>query len=217
MKKIFLLISIFFFAAGIGRQAEVKSQNRPDRPLVDNPSYMEGGKDEVLIAATDFGNISRYEKRVIDEVGEQKGFRSSGYAKPNMDAFSGEERIVTLIDSAYSYIGTPYKAAGATRSGMDCSGFVSTAFGAIDINLSRSSTEMATQGKDIPLNQATVGDLLFFKTTRKRNRISHVGIIVEAGDDIKFIHASTSQGVMVSSLSEPYWQRAYTKASRVLK
>ena len=75
---------------------------------------------------------------------------------------------------------------------------------------------MATQGRDIPLSQAVVGDLLFFKTTRKRNRISHVGIVVETGDEVKFIHSSSSQGVIVSSLSEPYWQRAYAKTSRVL-
>lgn len=211
MKKIFPTLT-FAFLAGLSLQA----QNRPARELVDNPSYMEGAND-MLIAATDFGNISRYEREVIDESAMPISRRAELLIKPDMAALGAEERIVTLIDSAYSYIGTPYKWAGTSRSGMDCSGFVSTAFSAINVPLSRSSTEMSTQGRDIPLSQAEVGDLLFFKTTRKRNRISHVGIVVGVGDEVKFIHASVSQGITVSSLSEDYWQKAYAKTSRVLK
>ena len=211
MKKIFPTLT-FAFLAGLSLQA----QNRPARELVDNPSYMEGAND-MLIAATDFGNISRYEREVIDESAMPISRRAELLIKPDMAALGAEERIVTLIDSAYSYIGTPYKWAGTSRSGMDCSGFVSTAFSAINVPLSRSSIEMSTQGKDIPLSQAEVGDLLFFKTNRKRIRISHVGIVVGVGDEVKFIHASVSQGITVSSLSENYWQKAYAKTSRVLK
>ncbi|WP_454952517.1 C40 family peptidase [Capnocytophaga granulosa] len=211
MKKIFPTLT-FAFLAGLSLQA----QNRPARELVDNPSYMEGAND-MLIAATDFGNISRYEREVIDESAMPISRRAELLIKPDMAALGAEERIVTLIDSAFSYIGTPYKWAGTSRSGMDCSGFVSTAFSAINVPLSRSSTEMSTQGTDIPLSQAEVGDLLFFKTNRKRNRISHVGIVVGVGDEVKFIHASVSQGITVSSLSENYWQKAYAKTSRVLK
>lgn len=211
MKKIFPTLT-FAFLAGLSLQA----QNRPARELVDNPSYMEGAND-MLIAATDFGNISRYEREVIDESAMPISRKAELLIKPDMAALGAEERIVTLIDSAYSYIGTPYKWAGTSRSGMDCSGFVSTAFSAINVPLSRSSIEMSTQGTDIPLSQAEVGDLLFFKTNRKRNRISHVGIVVGVGDEVKFIHASVSQGITVSSLSENYWQKAYAKTSRVLK
>jgi len=212
MKKIFPIFT-FTLLAGL---SSVHAQNRPARELVDNPSYMEGAND-MLIAATDFGNISRYEREVIDESAMPISRKAELLIKPDMAALGAEDRIVTLIDSAYSYIGTPYKWAGTSRSGMDCSGFVSTAFSAINVPLSRSSIEMSTQGRDIPLSQAEVGDLLFFKTTRKRNRISHVGIVVGVGDEVKFIHASVSQGITVSSLSEDYWQKAYAKTSRVLK
>lgn len=212
MKKIFPIFTVTLLAG----LSSVHAQNRPARELVDNPSYMEGAND-MLIAATDFGNISRYEREVIDESAMPISRKAELLIKPDMAALGAEDRIVTLIDSAYSYIGTPYKWAGTSRSGMDCSGFVSTAFSAINVPLSRSSTEMSTQGRDIPLSQAEVGDLLFFKTTRKRNRISHVGIVVGVGDEVKFIHASVSQGITVSSLSENYWQKAYAKTSRVLK
>ena len=212
MKKIFPIFT-FTLLAGL---SSVHAQNRPARELVDNPSYMEGAND-MLIAATDFWNISRYEREVIDESAMPISRKAELLIKPDMAALGAEDRIVTLIDSAYSYIGTPYKWAGTSRSGMDCSGFVSTAFSAINVPLSRSSIEMSTQGRDIPLSQAEVGDLLFFKTNRKRNRISHVGIVVGVGDEVKFIHASVSQGITVSSLSEDYWQKAYAKTSRVLK
>nr|WP_314750896.1 C40 family peptidase [uncultured Capnocytophaga sp.] len=212
MKKIIPILS-FSFLTGFSC---LQAQNRPARELEDNPSYMESAND-MLIAATDFGDIARYEREVIDESNMPLSRKAELLIKPDMAALGADERIITLIDSAYSYIGTPYKWAGTSRSGMDCSGFVSTAFSTINVPLSRSSLEMSTQGRDIPLSQAEVGDLLFFKTTRKRNRISHVGIVVGVGDEVKFIHASVSQGITVSSLSENYWQKAYAKTSRVLK
>ena len=212
MKKIIPILS-FSFLTGFSC---LQAQNRPARELEDNPSYMESAND-MLIAATDFGDIARYEREVIDESNMPLSRKAELLIKPDMAALGADERIITLIDSAYSYIGTPYKWAGTSRSGMDCSGFVSTAFSTINVPLSRSSLEMSTQGRDIPLSQAEVGDLLFFKTNRKRNRISHVGIVVGVGDEVKFIHASVSQGITVSSLSENYWQKAYAKTSRVLK
>jgi len=121
-----------------------------------------------------------------------------------------------LLDTAFSYLGTPYKHAGVTRKGMDCSGFVSTTFKAIDVPLSRSSQEMATQGKRIKLKNVRVGDLLFFKTLR-HNRISHVGMVVDVQDgEVKFVHASSKRGVVISSLSENYYKKAFRMAKRVM-
>lgn len=121
-----------------------------------------------------------------------------------------------LLDTAFSYLGTPYKHAGVTRKGMDCSGFVSTTFKAIDVPLSRSSQEMATQGKRIKLKNVRVGDLLFFKTLR-HNRISHVGMVVDVQEgEVKFIHASSKRGVVISSLSENYYKKAFRMAKRVM-
>ena len=120
-----------------------------------------------------------------------------------------------VIDTALSYLGTPYKYAGTTRRGMDCSGLMYTSFLVADIELNRSSDGIALQGSDIELSEARIGDLLFFKTSRKR-AISHVGMIVEVGNSVKFIHSSTTKGVIISDLKEPYWENAFVKAKRLL-
>mgnify|MGYP003629845201 CR=1 FL=1 len=126
-------------------------------------------------------------------------------------------KIHNIIDIARSFHGTPYKFGGTTSKGMDCSGLIFTAFKEEDILLPRISRDIATKGKKINLNDVSKGDLVFFKTDRKRNIINHVGLVVDVfPGKILFIHSSTSQGVIVSSLDESYWNQAFVEARRVL-
>ncbi len=123
----------------------------------------------------------------------------------------------SVINTALTFSGTRYKFGGTTKNGMDCSGLLFVAFGQHDVLLPRISHEMANSGMPIKLKRVNKGDLLFFKTTRRSKRINHVGLVVAVeNDDIKFIHASTSRGVIVSSLREGYWNAAFVKATRVL-
>lgn len=121
-----------------------------------------------------------------------------------------------IIDFAKSFKGTRYKYGGTTKAGMDCSGLVCTAFEVGQISLPRSSRDMALEGTRINLREVEPGDLVFFKTT-KRNVISHVGIVVEISDGIvQFIHSSTQAGVIISSLDEAYWKKAFVEVRRVI-
>ena len=122
-----------------------------------------------------------------------------------------------IIGSALQFSGVRYKYGGTTKRGMDCSGLLYVAFGENDIPLPRVSYQMAEKGKRVRLKEVVKGDLLFFKTSKRGKRINHVGMVVSTeNNEIKFIHSSTSRGVIVSSLREGYWNSAFVRATRVL-
>jgi lipoprotein Spr/probable lipoprotein NlpC len=106
--------------------------------------------------------------------------------------------------------GTPYQFGSMSHKKIDCSGLTVLAYRDIfDFDLPRTAAEQATQGESISPDSLQPGDLVFFKTGFYQK---HVGIYLE---DSKFIHASSTKGVMISSLDEPYWQKQYWKANRV--
>lgn len=122
-----------------------------------------------------------------------------------------------IINTALTYSGVRYKYGGTTRGGMDCSGLLYVSFIEHAVELPRMSHEMAGEGKRIRLEKVRKGDLLFFKTSRKGKRINHVGLVVSVdNDNIKFIHSTSSRGVIVSSLREGFWNLSFVKATRVL-
>ena len=122
-----------------------------------------------------------------------------------------------IIYFAKQFEGVRYKWGGTTKSGMDCSGLVYESFKTYDVVLPRISRDMAKKGTKISLKKVNNGDLLFFKTGNRRNSINHVGLIVAIrNNDIEFIHATSSKGVIVSHLSEAYWLKAFHEARRVL-
>lgn len=131
--------------------------------------------------------------------------------------YASHSKADAIINTALTFSGVRYKYGGTTRKGMDCSGLLYVAFSEHDIALPRTSSSMAERGKRIRVNDVAKGDLLFFKTTRGSKRINHVGMVVKVEqDEVKFIHASTSRGVTISSLREGFWNHAFVKATRIL-
>lgn len=128
------------------------------------------------------------------------------------------KKIDDLLAEAQTYLGTPYRYGGMTRNGIDCSAFVLSVFGAVTgMNLPRVAASQAQEGEKIEKDQLQKGDLVFF-SHQGRGRISHVGIVEEVSPegDVKFIHAATSRGVMISSLNDSYWGPRYRFAKRVI-
>lgn len=122
-----------------------------------------------------------------------------------------------LVDTAKENLGAPYKFGGTTKNGFDCSGLVFTAYKKEGIILPRTSIEMSNYGKRINKENARKADLIFFKTGGS-SKINHVGLIVDSNhDDIKFIHSSTKKGVIISSLNEEYYKKAYSHINRVVE
>ena len=129
----------------------------------------------------------------------------------------GNSKVDKIVLNAIAYKGTKYKYGGTTRKGMDCSGIVYVAFGKENIQLPRVSRDMAKEGKKVSLKNAKKGDLLFFKTSKRNNKINHVGLITSVNNGIiKFIHSTTSKGVIISSLTENYWKKAFVKVVNIL-
>ena len=121
----------------------------------------------------------------------------------------------SIIEYAKQFEGVRYKYGGASKKGMDCSGLVYTSFAAEDISMPRTTRDLSKGGNWIDVKKIKEGDLVFFATRKNSRSINHVGIVTDtSNDDVAFIHASTSRGVMISKLSERYWYLAYVQARR---
>ncbi len=119
-----------------------------------------------------------------------------------------------MLEEANTWLGTPYEYARADKGrGTDCSGMVMSVYlQALEIKLPRNSRKQAEFCKTIPREKAVAGDLVFFATGKDPSRISHVGMLV---DKEQFIHASSSKGVVVSSLDSPYYSKRIICFGRV--
>jgi len=123
-----------------------------------------------------------------------------------------------LINTAAENLGVKYKYAGTTKAGFDCSGLMYTIFNSHNITLPHNSYQQSKVGEVINTKnkEAQKGDLIFFKTN-KNSQINHVGIVIEVSDDeIKFIHSSSSKGVIISSTKEPYYKKTFVQLNRIL-
>lgn len=126
----------------------------------------------------------------------------------NISAFQRD-----LIYESLSWMATPYKY-GANERGVatDCSGMVLMVYDRFGYKLPRNSAAQMDFCNKIEATDAKTGDLVFFATGSDPDRVSHVGIIIDAD---RFIHASSSKGVVISHLSNPYYQRTLRGYGRV--
>ncbi len=118
-----------------------------------------------------------------------------------------------VVEEAHSWLGTKYRYGGNERSGTDCSGMVMRVYkDAANIKLPRNSAKQCEYCISIKRNELKQADLVFFTSKSSGKRVTHVGIYIGDG---KFIHSSTSRGVITSSLDEKYYIKHFHSCGRV--
>ena len=134
--------------------------------------------------------------------------------KLNVKVTSKDRRHLEFYEASARWIGTPYRYGGFSRKGIDCSGLVVKIYQSVyGKGLERSSAGILdTNCRRIKKSNLKPGDLVFFATGKSKRRVSHVGIFIKDG---KFIHSSTSRGVIISDLDESYYRRTFVAAGEV--
>lgn len=143
----------------------------------------------------------------------------------SIKAYSGTNKIVenedpylqlatNILSYAKRFRGTPYRYGGTRPGGFDCSGYVRFVFAKFKMEIPHSSRELAAFGYKVEKPTALPGDLIFFGY---KNHVNHVGIVVSANEnEVKFIHSSTTNGVVISSTNEDYYAKTFISVRRVL-
>ena len=125
-----------------------------------------------------------------------------------------------IVDYGKKHLHKPYQYGGRGPNSFDCSGYTSFVFAKFGFNLHDSSAGQARQGITInKKDELEIGDLVFFEGRSRNGRIGHVGIVsdIRRHGKFSFIHASTSNGVIITSSNDPYYQERYLRGGRIIK
>lgn len=125
-----------------------------------------------------------------------------------------------ILSQATSLIGARYRSGSKGPYTFDCSGFTSYVYGLNHVSIGCSSREQYARNIPISREEMQPGDLVFFTSPRSGRNVGHVGIVMDVdpiNDTFTFIHASTKDGVKISSSTDGYYQRRYVGVRRIAK
>ncbi len=139
------------------------------------------------------------------------GCATTAPVPPPVQPSATDSRVVGLLYEQYNgWRGVRHRDGGLSRNGIDCSGYVYLTYReTFNRSIPRTTELLAQSGVAVNPRQIRPGDLVFFKTGRKKR---HVGIYLSDG---AFMHVSSSRGVMISKLRNPYWSDAFWMARRL--
>lgn len=161
-------------------------------------------------------DLETEEDFIIEEISkevskpEKKKTTQSQPKKNKMNIVLCDKDNKKLYNAIEQWYGTPYKSGGCSKNGVDCSCFTINIYQEVyNVKLNRRAMDMVQNIKLINRKDLVEGDLVFF--TNSNGRINHVGIYLKEN---MFAHASSSKGVMVSKLTEKYWDSKFYKGGR---
>ena len=146
--------------------------------------------------------------RHIENKQKKEVYNTLGLSKERKDNFA-------LYKEAVSWLQIPHADGGSSRNATDCSFLVYSIYKTVyHKTLERNSSDMFQKNcKMVSRKKLREGNLVFFSTSGKsKSHISHVGIYLKKN---KFLHASTSKGVIVSDLDEAYYRRVWVCGGKV--
>lgn len=198
---IFLLLSAF--VTGASAQSRVDWQNAHKKAHQRQLANVKLGMDK--------NTISEFMKKAI-EVREAK---AEAVATPSAES---SQMVADLLKEARTHMGKRYRSGSKGPNAFDCSGFSSYVFRQFGYELSPSSKTQFGQGEKVEKGDLRPGDLVFFTGRSTKRGVGHVGIVVKADNEtgnFSFIHASSSQGITIST-NDAYYGRRYLGARRVI-
>ncbi len=183
-------------------------EKMPDAPAsagTSTPAAAEASLLSALLTGNGSGAV------VADSASASRDSLAYGYYNQTLGLNLNHTENKSLLQTVTDWLGTPYSYGASSRRGTDCSGFVTQVFKKVyGITLKRSSRSMFSTVQRVAKTDMKAGDLVFFR--HGKGAIYHVGIYLK---DNKFAHAATNGGVMVSSLSQPYYHHNFYAAGRV--
>lgn len=146
-------------------------------------------------------------------------FAQTGYLTPiDSTQYIVNPMIRNILYEANGFIGKPYKYGVISDTAIDCSGFTMTLYNkGAEIKIPRTSSAQSKVGQEVPFYDLQPGDLLFFATSSKPDKVTHVAMVYGVhNSEVAFIHASTSRGVCIDTLSRRPWNNSVLAARRII-
>jgi len=207
--KHLLSCSLLLIATGCGSSS--KSSSYSNDPVVNNNPPARRAAEPVPTPAKTGSNFNGSTANSNDPKNYSAlQVKYAGYLRTTPDEITNL-RLYKFIDE---WLGTPYLWGGTTRNGIDCSAFVQKLVNYVyEVNVPRTSITQFYSGW-VELFWGTEylseGDFIFFRTNKSK-LVSHIGLYLKNG---MFVNSS-SKGVSIASLYDPYWKKVYVSAGRI--
>lgn len=192
---------MFFLGCALGPKPRYTQKRQATKTSEQQPATGNNKRD-----------LSRWEVyNELDNFQESSGTVQDGTAKPRLYSLQADAQRSKLAASIRGYLDARYKYGGMDAKAVDCSGFVKAVYREVyGVELPHKAAEMYRLGVSVAQSALAAGDLVFFSGSR-RSAVDHVGIYLS---EKKFVHSTSSRGVIISTLDEDYWRRRYVGGRR---